>query len=172
MESPSSPATRAVGREVLERTVADCQASGETIEAARALNYLGLIGVLRYDHELANTYLPAAIEYCISHNLDLWRINALAYAARSQLDQGRWTDAADSAAAVLDDPRGSPWPHHEALVVLALVRGRRGDPGAHDALQRANGVGVSPEEFFAIVDRAAVEAELAWLEGSRRRSTA
>ena len=156
------------GREVLERTVADCQASGEVIEAARALNYLGLIGVLRYDHELSNAYLPAAIEYCASHNLDLWRINALAFAARSQLDQGRWTDAADSAAALLEDPRESPWPHHEALVVLALVRGRRGDPGAHDALQGTHDVGISPEERFAIVERAAVEAELAWLEGNPR----
>ena len=30
--------------------------------------------------------------------------------------------------AVIDDPRESPWTHHEALRVLALVRARRGDP--------------------------------------------
>ena len=157
--------TRA-GREVLDRTIADCRASGELVEAARALNYLGIIGVFRYDHELANAYLPEALEHCVEHNLDLWRINVLAFAARSQLDQGRWAEAAESARLLLEDPRDSPWPHHEALVVLALVRGRRGDPGAREALQGAHGVGVSPEEFFAIVGLAAAEAELAWLEGN------
>ena len=125
------------GRELLDRTIADCQASGEVIEAARALNYLGCIGVIRYDHEVANTYLPAALDHCIAHNLDLWRIDTLACAARSQLDQGRWAEAAESARLLLEDPRDSPWPHREALVVLALVRARRGDPGAREALEAA-----------------------------------
>ncbi|HEU5491645.1 MAG TPA: AAA family ATPase [Gaiellaceae bacterium] len=155
-----------IGREILERTIADCRASGEVTEAARALNYLGIIGVFRYDHELANTHLPAALEHCNAHNLDLWRINALAFTARSQLDQGRWAEAAESARLLLEDPRESPWPHHEALVVLALVRGRRGDPGAREALREAREVGVSPEEHYAIVALAAAEAELAWLEGN------
>ena len=155
-----------IGREIIDRTIADCQASGEVVEAARALNYPGIIGVFRYEHELANTYLPVALEHCIAHNLDLWRINVLAFAARSQLDQGHWAEAADAAQSLLEDPRDSPWPHHEALVVLALVRGRRGDPGAREALQTARGVGVSPEEVYAVVDLAAAEAELAWLEGN------
>jgi DNA-binding CsgD family transcriptional regulator/tetratricopeptide (TPR) repeat protein len=158
-----------LGRELLGRTIADCLASGEVIEAARALNYLGIVGVIRYDHELANTYLAAALDHCSAHNLDLWRINALACAARSQLDQGRWAEAAESARLLLEDPRDSPWPHHEALVVLALVRVRRGDPGAREALRAATDVGVSAEEFFAVVDLAAAEAELAWYEGDPQK---
>jgi ATP/maltotriose-dependent transcriptional regulator MalT len=153
-----------IGREILDRTIADCHASGEFVEAGRALNYPGIIGTLRYDHELANACLPKALEYCAEHNLDLWRINVLAFAARSQLQQGRWSEAAEWARLLLEDPRDSPWPHHEALIVLALVRGRRGDPGAREALQGAHEVGVSPEEFFAIVDLAAADAEVAWLE--------
>ena len=152
------------GRKTLDQTIADCHASGEFVEAGRALNYLGIIGTLRFDHELANDYLPKALEFCAEHTLDLWRINALAFAARSQLDQGGWSEAAEWARLLLEDPRDSPWPHHEALVVLALVRGRRGDPGVREALQGAHDVGVSPEEFFAIVDLAAAEAEVAWLE--------
>jgi DNA-binding CsgD family transcriptional regulator/tetratricopeptide (TPR) repeat protein len=155
----------AFGRSILVEAAAECSAAGLKLQTARALNTLGGFGAGRHDHELANEFLPAAFEYCVEHNLDLWRINVLALLARSQLDQGRWTEAAESARLLLEDPRESPWPQHEALVVLALVRMRRGDPGAREALRAADEVGVSPEEFFAVVDLAAARAELAWLEG-------
>ena len=112
----------ALGRRLLEEAALDCRERGPREQAARALNNLGGFGVASYDHGLANEFLPAALEYCTEHNLDLWRINVLALLARSYLDQGRWTDAADTASLLLDDPRESPWPHHEGHVVLALVR--------------------------------------------------
>ena len=65
---------------------------------------------------------------------------------------------------LLQDPRESPWPHHEALVVLALVRARRGDPGATAALDEAEAIGVPPDDVDAHVDLAAARAEVAWLE--------
>jgi len=49
------------------------------------------------------------------------------------------------------------------LLVLALVRARRGDPGARDSLDASLHVGLSQEEAFAIVDGAAARAEVAWL---------
>ena len=115
-------------------------------------------------HDLVERYLDAAIEYCTEYTQDLWRINVRAIAARWALDRGRWDDAARHALAVIDDPRESPWTHHEALCVLALVRARRGDPGADDALARAAAVGVPTDERFAHVDLAAAGAEIAWLE--------
>ena len=153
-----------LGRSILVETAAECRAAGLKQQTARALNSLGELGAARHDHQLANEFLSAAFEYCAEHNLDLWRINVLALLARSQLDQGRWIEAADSATLVLEDPRESPWPHMEALVVLALVRARRGDPGAREALDATAVVGVSPEEVFAMVDLAAARAEVAWLE--------
>jgi DNA-binding CsgD family transcriptional regulator len=135
------------------------------VQVARALNNLGRAGVVHRSHELANTYLPAALEHCTEHNLDLWRINVLAYKARSELDQGRWTDAAESASLLLEDPRESPWPHFEALLVLALVRARRGDPEAHAALDQALTIGAPPDELESVGALAAARAEIAWLEG-------
>ena len=93
-------------------------------------------------HDLVERYIDDAIEYCTEHTQDLWRINVQAVAARWALDRGRWDDAVRHAGAVIDDPRESPWTHHEALCVLALVRARRGDPGARDALAEAAAVGV------------------------------
>ena len=114
--------------------IAEAESTGFTEQHARALNNLGGFGLAPPHHAFADTYLPQAIEFCAAHNEDLWHINALAYAARNALDRGRWAEAADFAERLLQDPRESPWPHHEALVVLALVRARRGDPGADAAL--------------------------------------
>ena len=139
---------------------------GEHEVAARGMNALVLRPMPWERHDLVERYIDAAIEYCTEHTQDLWRINVLAVAARWALDRGRWDDAADHALAVIDDPRESPWTHHEALCVLALVRARRGDPGARDALEQAAAVGVPLEERFAHVDLAAARAEIAWLERS------
>jgi DNA-binding CsgD family transcriptional regulator/tetratricopeptide (TPR) repeat protein len=152
-----------LGRSMLERFVADSRES-QVVQTARALNLLGAFGVQTGDHDLANTYLPAAFEHCVEHNLDLWRINVLASVALSQLDQGSWTEAAESAARLLKDPRESPWPQFEAFRILALVRARRGDPGANEAIHDALAVGLSREEVFAVVDMAATRAEIAWIE--------
>lgn len=132
--------------------------------AARALNGLGARCAMAARLDLADAYLDEAIEYCAEHTQDLWRINALALAARVSLDRGEWGAAIDDAIALLEDPRESPWPHHEALLVLALVRARRGDPGARDALEAAAGVGVPRDEVSAHVDLAVARAELAWTE--------
>lgn len=134
--------------------------------AARGLNALVYRSHTWNRHDLVERYIDAAIEYCAEHTQDLWRINVQAVAARWALDRGRWDDATAHALAVIDDPRESPWTHHEALCVLALVRTRRGDPGARDAHAQAVAVGVPPEERLAHVDLAAAGAEIAWLERS------
>ena len=105
-----------------------------------------------------------ALEHCEEHNLDLWRIHVLAVSATVSFEQGRWTEAAEAATRVLEDPRDSPWPHVAALLVLALVRARRGDPDARLPLDEALRLDIPPEEVGAIVDRAAAQAEISWLE--------
>lgn len=149
------------GRELVEQALHEALAAGFSEQAARALNNLGAVSG---DAELADTYLPQALEYCVTSNEDLWRINGLALAARHALDRGRWTEATDFADQLLRDPRESPWPHHEALLVLALVRARRGDPGASQVLTKAVEVGVPTDEVGAHVDLAAARAEVSWLE--------
>lgn len=156
----------AEGLRLLEEAVEIARRAGEHEVAARGMNALVSRPMPWERHDLVETYIDAAIDYCTEHTQDLWRINVLAVAARWALDRGRWDSAAGHALAVIDDPRESPWTHHEALCVLALVRARRGDPGARDALEQAAAVGVPLEERFAHVDLAAARAEIAWLERS------
>ena len=154
------------GLRLIEDAVEAARRNGEHQVAARGLNALVSRPMPWNRHDLVERYIDEAIEYCTEHTQDLWRINVRAVAARWALDRGRWDDAVRHAGTVIDDPRESPWTHHEALCVLALVRARRGDPGARDALADAAAVGVPAEERFAHVDLAAARAEVAWLERS------
>lgn len=152
------------GRATLEQVLPIAREAGQVDQVARVLNNLGAAGVDRRSHDLANTYLAAALDHSTAHNLDLWRINVLALQARSELDQGRWAAAAENCALLLRDPRESPSPHLEALLVLALVRARRGGPGAPTLLEEASAIDASPEEFFSLASFAIARAEIAWLE--------
>jgi DNA-binding CsgD family transcriptional regulator len=93
----------------------------------------------------------------------------LAYRARAELDQGRWSTAADSAASVLRAPHASTLPRIHALVVLGLVRARRGDPGVRDALDEALALAPPSGELQRIESVASARAEAAWLEGKREQ---
>jgi DNA-binding CsgD family transcriptional regulator/tetratricopeptide (TPR) repeat protein len=152
------------GLALLEEAVQIARRRGQPEVVARALNAMGFLCAAAYRHDVADAYYDAGLRHCAEHTSDLWRINILALSALSFLSQGRFDDASRRAVAVLDDPRESPWPHHTALVVLALVRARRGDPGARDALADAGTVDLQPEEFEALVDRAAAHAEVAWID--------
>ena len=153
------------GLPLLEEAARIARRSGESEVVARALNNTGYACASWHRYELADDYYDAGLRHCAEHTSDLWRINILALSALSFLAQARFDDATRQALAILDDPRESPWPHHTALVVLALVRARRGDPGAREALAETATVDLQPEEFGAIVDRAAAHAEISWLEG-------
>jgi DNA-binding CsgD family transcriptional regulator len=152
------------GRGILLEAYEEAEAGGFTEQQARALNNLGGFGLDAPHHAFADEYLPVAIDFCITHNEDLWRINALAYAARNALARGRWTEAVDYADRILQDPRESPWPHHEALIVRALVRARRGDPGARTDLDEAAAIGVPADDVATHLDLSVARAEVAWLE--------
>jgi DNA-binding CsgD family transcriptional regulator/tetratricopeptide (TPR) repeat protein len=152
------------GLALLDEAVRIARRCGQPEVVARALNAMGALCADGYRHDLADAYYDAGLKHCAEHTSDLWRINILALSALSFLSQGRFDDASRRAVAILDDPRESPWPHHTALVVLALVRARRGDPGARDALTDAGIVDLQPEEFESLVDRAAAHAEVAWID--------
>ena len=138
-------------------------------EIPRALTHLGFAAVLHRSHALAQRYLEEGLEHCAEHDLDLWRLSLLALKARSELNQGRWAEAAAIAAALSDHQHDSPAPRFEGLVVLALVRARRGDPGVHAALDAAAQIEYQPDDLGWFGPVAATWAEVAWLEGRTER---
>jgi DNA-binding CsgD family transcriptional regulator len=134
---------------------------------ARAFIHLAGSAVRQHLYPDANGYLDAGVGYCSERGLELHRLYMLGYRARSHLDQGRWTDAIESAALVLRIPRTSTVPRIHALVVFGLLRARRGDPDAWGPLDEAWALAEPTGELQRMAPVAAARAEAAWLEGDR-----
>jgi DNA-binding CsgD family transcriptional regulator len=153
------------GREKLDRSLELAREAGLEYDVARALIHLSWADTRHRSYALIDGYLEEGLELCTERGLDLWRLYLLAYRARSELDRGRWTEAVDTAALVLRQPRTSTIPPALARVVLALVRARRGDPEVWPPLDEALALVESSGEVQRLAPVAAARAEAAWLEG-------
>ncbi len=117
--------------------------------------------------EVAAKYIDAGFEYCSERGFELYRLYMLAFRARLELHQGRWSAAAETAEAVLQVPRDSIAPRIMALVVLALIRARRGDPGSSTLLDEAWALAEPTGELVRLGPVAEAKAEVAWLAGKQ-----
>lgn len=158
-------AGRPEGRAKLERSLELAERSGLDGHVALALIGLGHAAVRERSHVLAKRYLDAGIRLSSDRGMELHRRYLLAYRARSELDQGRWTEAMGSAALVVRFPRSSTVPRIHALTVSACVRARRGDPGVWELLDEALALAEPTGELQRIWPATAARAEAAWLQG-------
>ncbi|HKV43417.1 MAG TPA: LuxR family transcriptional regulator, partial [bacterium] len=153
------------GREKLERSIELGDRAGFEEHVGRA--YINLAWAITRTRAYTLTdRLAAGIEYCTERGLDLWVLYLLAYRARVELDQGRWTEAGGSASFVLGHPRDATLLRTLALVVLGLLRARRGEPECWQPLDEARGLTVGTDPLQRIAPVAAARAEAAWLEGN------
>jgi DNA-binding CsgD family transcriptional regulator len=151
----------------LEQALVRALRAGLAEQAGRAYVVLVATAVGARRHGLAARHLQAGLDYCSDQGLERDRRYLLAHRARMELDQGRWGEASEDAAAVLRTPRTSVSPRILALVVLGLVRARRADPGRWAPLEEAWALAVPTGELPRLAPVAAARAEAAWLEGDR-----
>jgi DNA-binding CsgD family transcriptional regulator/tetratricopeptide (TPR) repeat protein len=151
----------------LEQGLERAQRGGFAEEAGRMFLSLAASAVEARRHDLASRTLQAGIDYCSDQGLELYRLYLLVFRARSELDQGRWSEAADSAALALRLRRTSTTPQIYALAVLGLIRARRGDPGQWALLDEALALAEPSGELPRLAPVAAARAEAAWLAGDR-----
>jgi DNA-binding CsgD family transcriptional regulator len=153
------------GRETIEQCI-DLARQRDFVELAGWI-YSHAVGaaVDARQYEVADSWAVAAVDYCSEFGLELYRLYALGYKARAELDQGRWEDAAETAAAILPIRRASILPRIWGLVVLGLVRARRGDPGSEELLDEAWVLGEPTDELMRMEPVAAARAEAAFLSG-------
>jgi DNA-binding CsgD family transcriptional regulator/tetratricopeptide (TPR) repeat protein len=140
---------------------------GTPSEIAHAFDQMVEAAMTTHRYDLAGRYIDEGLAYCNEGGLELTRLYLLSYRARLALDQGRWADAAASAETVLGIRRTSITPRIVALVVLALVRARRGDPERWPLLDEAWRLAEPTGELARIGPVAAARAEIAWLDGDR-----
>ncbi len=152
----------------LEQSLELARSAGLEEQAGRALGNLVWWPLRQRAYPLADRYLEPGLEYCAEHGLDLWRLFLIASRARIELDRGLWAEAGESAQIALCDPRTWSVPRIAALVVLGLLRARRGDPEVWEPLDEALALAAPTGELQRIGPVAAARAEAAWLTGDHQ----
>jgi DNA-binding CsgD family transcriptional regulator len=146
----------------LERSLRLALELGLEEHAARAFFNLGSIAVDQRSYALGDYHLTSGLEYCEARDLVAPSLYLSAWKARSELDQGRWSGAAELATGVIRQAPRAPPARVMALIVLGLVRARRGEPGVADALDAARSL--AREMGDPRLPRLALaRAEAAWL---------
>jgi DNA-binding CsgD family transcriptional regulator/tetratricopeptide (TPR) repeat protein len=135
---------------------------------ARAYGGLAFVAARRRDWPAAERWLEAGIRYTTERDLDGRRLYLLGWRATINLQQSRWQEAAADAATVLRHPHARlsrVW----ALLALAAVRARVGDPGVWTLLDEAAELirGEAPQKLAA---SAPVRIEVAYLAGDTERA--
>jgi len=150
----------------LERSLALALEHGYEEHAARAYTNLASGEVWAHDYAVADRHLTLGIAYCAEHDLDPWHSYMMGWAARLRFEQGRWTEAAELATAVLREPVLAAASRITPLAVLGRLRARRGDPHPWDLLDEALALARLTDELQRLAPVAAARAEARWLEGN------
>jgi DNA-binding CsgD family transcriptional regulator/tetratricopeptide (TPR) repeat protein len=148
-----------------ERSLQLALEAGLVVQAARAYNFLGWATVSLRRLDLAQRYLVAGLAYTNEHGPERVKRRLFALLARVDLEQARWDEAAEGAAAILGVARTNWRPRVAALLVLSLVRARRGDPGVWPLLNEASQLVAQATQLEPLAVVAAARAEADWLRG-------
>src|SRR6516225_3655491 len=113
----------------------------------------------------ADRYYADGLAFCERGELGVFSMCINGWRSRELLFLGRWDEAAEVATERLGSPGISPVNQLNPLCTLGAIRGRRGEDGAWELLDRAleyaEGIGEPP--WIAPVR--AARAELRWLDG-------
>jgi DNA-binding CsgD family transcriptional regulator len=151
--------------EKLMRSLALALDAGMEEHVARAYCNLTSTLVEHHGHGGVADLFAEGVSYCVTRDLDSWRLYMVAWRAVAELHAGDYDAAAASAAEVLGHPRTAPITRVPALVALGLVRARRGDPGHMELLDAALEIALPTGEPQRLGPVAAARAEAAWLAG-------
>jgi DNA-binding CsgD family transcriptional regulator/tetratricopeptide (TPR) repeat protein len=153
------------GRDLLEQSIALALQDGLRTDVGRG--FVNLAACLEEGHRWTDVMdvVGPGIEYCREHGLEAWTKSLHGIRAQTELALGSWDAAAETAAGILAAPRDQILaPRLSALIVLALVRARRGDPECRPLLDEARQLAQNCGELDVLVMVAVARAEVAWLE--------
>ena len=153
----------------LEQSLELALAHGLDEHAARAYTNLSSVSLELRAYERADAFLEVGIAFCRDRDLDSWHLYMLGVQAQSDLEQGRWGPAGETAALVLRHPNAPAPTRITPLAVLGRLRARRGDPEVWDVLDRALELAEGTKELQRLAPVAAARAEARWLAGEDAR---
>jgi len=139
---------------------------------ARSRQNIACTSMLRRDWAAADAQIHALEAYVKGRDLDAIWVYTSGWRAWAELERGRWDRAAALAQSVLDRPGIGPPTRLTPLIVLGLLRARRGDPGVWDALDESLLLAERMREAQRVLPVAVARAEAHWLEGHSDRVAA
>ena len=153
------------GRADLERGLRLAKSGGFDDHAARAYTNLAATAVRQHDFVRARNVLTEGIAWCEDRDIDLYVRYMTALRADVCVALGDWQQAADDAEAIARHTAIAPVTRELALVALAKVRARRGDPAVVPPLDEAHALALATGELIRIGPVVALRTEVAWLRG-------
>ena len=117
-------------------------------------------------HADGERWYAEGLTYCEGRELGVFSMCINGWRARALLFLGRWDEAMRICAQMLGSPGISPLNQLNPLCVLGTIRGRSGEDGAWELLDRALGSAEGTGEPAWIAPARAARAELRWLEGT------
>jgi DNA-binding CsgD family transcriptional regulator len=154
----------------LEESLALALAHNLEDYAARAYRSMLFYAVLLHDFARADQLFREGVAYCEERGIYSHSAYMRAYYIPCELEQGNWTEAARMADELLQSSEVSGVQQRVTiLVTLAVVRLRRGDPGADAPLDESLKLALPTSELNRIGRVTAARAEQAWLCGDIER---
>ncbi len=153
------------GTGTLERALRIALDSGLQEAAGRAYSSLQEATHHLNMFEDSERYYAEGMAYCEDREIGVFALCLLGWRACALLLTGRWDEAADGCARMLDQQGISPVNQVNPLRVLGSIRGRRGEAGAWGLLDEALTLADKSGEPQWIAPVRAARAELRWIEG-------
>jgi DNA-binding CsgD family transcriptional regulator/tetratricopeptide (TPR) repeat protein len=154
----------------LLRAHEEAAAAGFPDHAARALVNLATVATDRYDLDTALSVMDRLLPYLAARDLDNYVRHVLGHRARIRLLKGEWDDAAEDAERAMAGPEQPGAAIVPALAVRALLRARRGEPGALEDAALAAERAYRADEAQFVGPAALALAETLWLCGEDDRA--
>lgn len=149
-------------RQMLDRSLEIALANQFQEHAARTFTNRGWLEIQLHSNEVAEDFLARGIVYCIERDIDTWRDYMRGEQAELLLNAGRWNEATQVASLVVDNVNAPPLSRFPAVMVLAVLRTRRGEP-ADALLQELKRFLDKGMELQRLAPYAQLIAERAWL---------
>ena len=118
---------------------------------------------VRRDHSAAIGYIDRGVAYAVERELTHWEGYLRGWRAMIRVDRGEWAAAEQEIELILSRSYASGVYRFPALVALARLRIRRGDPDVEAPLDTVRELSATLAELQRSVYVAAVSAEQAWL---------
>ncbi len=160
------PSFRPKGVELLQQSLGIALKNAYDDHAARAYANLASNAVKMKDFVLAKKTLEEGIQYCKERDLDTYTIYLAAFKARLSLDTGNWNEAYQIAENLIKNEGLLSIVKIEALVIVAIIKMRRGDSDLLPLLAEAKEKAFETMEPQRIIPTVAALLEYEWITGT------